>query len=96
MKLAAFKFDVPKELIALYPTKDRDGAKLMVMDRKTGKIKHDKFKNILDYFDEGDTFVVNDTKVFPARSQGHHRNLRAASGNSHERLRDGLSGSRRP
>jgi S-adenosylmethionine:tRNA ribosyltransferase-isomerase len=71
MKLNAFKFDVPKELIALYPTKDRDGAKLMVMDRKTGKIEHKKFKNILDYFNEGDTFVVNDTKVFPARMWGN-------------------------
>src|SRR5690606_13089284 len=71
MKLTSFKFDVPKELIALYPTKDRDGAKLMVMDRKTGKIEHKKFKNVLDYVDEGVTFVVNDTKVFPARMWGN-------------------------
>jgi S-adenosylmethionine:tRNA ribosyltransferase-isomerase len=65
MKLTAFKFVLPKEQIALYPTKDRDGSRLMVLDRKTGKIEHKKFKNILDYFDEGDTFILNNTKVFP-------------------------------
>lgn len=71
MKLAAFKYQVPKEQIALYPTKDRDGSKLMVLDRKTGKIEHKKFKNVIDYFDEGDTFILNDTKVFPARMWGN-------------------------
>ena len=71
MKLTAFKFAVPKEQIALYPTKDRDGSKLMVLHRKTGKIEHKKFKNILDYFGEGDTFILNDTKVFPARMWGN-------------------------
>ena len=71
MKLTAFKFDVPKEQIALYPTKDRDGSKLMILHRKTGKIEHKKFKDIINYFDEGDTFIVNDTKVFPARMWGN-------------------------
>lgn len=71
MKLTAFKFDLPKELIALYPTKDRDGSKLMVLHKKDGKIEHKKFKNVLDYFDEGDTFILNNTKVFPARMWGN-------------------------
>ncbi|HOY30085.1 MAG TPA: tRNA preQ1(34) S-adenosylmethionine ribosyltransferase-isomerase QueA [Flavobacteriales bacterium] len=71
MKLTAFKFALPKEQIALYPTKDRDGSKLMVLHRKDGKIEHKKFKNILDYFDEGDTFILNNTKVFPARMWGN-------------------------
>lgn len=71
MKLTSFKFDLPKEQIALYPTKDRDGSKLMVLHRKDGRIEHKKFKNILDYFDEGDTFILNNTKVFPARMWGN-------------------------
>ena len=71
MKLTSFKFDLPKEQIALYPTKDRDGSKLMVLHRKDGKIEHKKFKNVLDYFDEGDTFILNNTKVFPARMWGN-------------------------
>ena len=71
MKLTAFKFTVPKEQIALYPAKDRDGSRMMVLHRKTGKIEHKKFKDIINYFDEGDTFVLNDTKVFPARMWGN-------------------------
>lgn len=71
MKLTAFKFTLPKEQIALYPSKDRDGSRLMVLDRRTGKIEHKKFKNIIDYFDDGDVFVRNDTKVFPARMWGN-------------------------
>ena len=67
MKLTAFKFAVPKEQIALYPTKDRDGSRMMVLHRKTGKIEHKKFKDIINYFDEGDTFILNDTKVIPVR-----------------------------
>ena len=71
MKLTSFKFEVPKEQIALYPTKDRDGSKLMVLHKKDGKIEHKKFKDIMNYFDEGDTFILNDTKVFPARMWGN-------------------------
>ena len=71
MKLTAFKFALPKEQIALYPTKDRDGSRLMVLHRKDGRIEHKKFKNILDYFDEGDVFILNNTKVFPARMWGN-------------------------
>jgi S-adenosylmethionine:tRNA ribosyltransferase-isomerase len=71
MKLSDFKFDVPKKLIALYPTDNRDESRLMVVHRKTGEIEHKTFKDILDYFEEGDVFVANDTKVFPARLYGN-------------------------
>ena len=71
MKLSDFKFEVPKKLIALYPTENRDESRLMVVHRKTGEIEHRTFKDILDYFVEGDVFVTNDTKVFPARLYGN-------------------------
>ncbi|MFI5140899.1 MAG: S-adenosylmethionine:tRNA ribosyltransferase-isomerase, partial [Bacteroidia bacterium] len=54
MKLSAFKFNLPKELLAEYPAKTRDESRLMVVDRKTGKIHHKKFKDIINYFDDGD------------------------------------------
>ncbi len=69
MKLSEFKFDLPQSLIALYPA-DRGESRLMVVNRQTKKIEHKKFSEIIDYFDEGDTMVVNDTKVFPARLYG--------------------------
>jgi S-adenosylmethionine:tRNA ribosyltransferase-isomerase len=69
-KLSSFIFDLPKELIAQYPTPNRDDSRLMVVDRKTGKIEHRMFKELLYYFDEGDTLVFNNTKVFPARLYG--------------------------
>ena len=71
MKLSDFKFDVPKKLIALYPTDNRDESRLMVVHRKTGEIEHRSFKDIIEYFGEGDVFVTNDTKVFPARLYGN-------------------------
>jgi S-adenosylmethionine:tRNA ribosyltransferase-isomerase len=71
MKLTAFKFNLPKELLAEYPAKNRDESKLMVIDRKTGKIAHKKFKDIINYFDDGDMMIMNDTKVFPARMYGN-------------------------
>lgn len=71
MKLSQFKFKLPEELIAKYPTEERDEARLMVVDRKTGSIEHKIFKNVIDYFDEGDLFVFNDTKVFPALLYGN-------------------------
>ncbi len=71
MKLSHFKFDLPKELIAENPAKNRDESKLMVLDRKAGTIKHKKFKDIINYFDDGDVFLFNDTKVFPARMYGN-------------------------
>lgn len=71
MKLSKFKFNLPQELIALHPSKNRDESRLMVVNRKTGKIEHKVFKEILDYFDEKDVFVFNNTKVFPARLYGN-------------------------
>ena len=71
MKLSQFKFKLPEEQIAQYPAKNRDESRLMVIDRKTGKIEHRIFKEIIEYFDEKDVFVFNDTKVFPARLYGN-------------------------
>jgi S-adenosylmethionine:tRNA ribosyltransferase-isomerase len=70
MKLSSFGFNIPKELIAMYPAKNRDDSKMMVIDRKTGKIEHKKFHDILKYFGDGDVLILNDTKVFPARLYG--------------------------
>jgi len=70
MKLSTFKFDLPTKLIAAHPTEDRDESRLMVVHKATGKIEHRQFKDILDYFAEDDTLVVNDTKVFPALLYG--------------------------
>jgi S-adenosylmethionine:tRNA ribosyltransferase-isomerase len=69
-KLSQFKFDLPEELIAQYPSDERDQARLMVVNRATGKIEHKIFKDVLDYFDDGDTLIFNNTKVFPARLYG--------------------------
>ena len=73
MKLSDFKFDVPKKLISLYPAANRDESRLMVVHRKTGQIEHRLFKDIIEYFGEGDVFVMNNTKVFPARLYGKQR-----------------------
>ena len=71
MKLSQFKFKLPEERIALRPSYHRDECKLMVVHKKTGDIEHKVFKDVLDYFDEKDVFVFNDTKVFPARLYGN-------------------------
>ena len=71
MKLSQFKFNLPEERIAMEPTFHRDDSKLMVVHKKTGEIEHRLFKEVLDYFDEGDAFLFNDTKVFPARLYGN-------------------------
>jgi len=71
MKLSKFKFKLPDELIAQYPSKHRDESRLMVVHRKTGEIEHKTFKDVLDYFNENDLFIFNDTKVFPARLFGN-------------------------
>lgn len=71
MKLSQFKFKLPEEKIALHPTKYRDESRLMVLHKKTGKIEHKGFKDILNYFDDKDVFIFNDTKVFPARLYGN-------------------------
>ena len=70
MKLSQFKYFLPQELIALHPSEERDEARLMVVNRKTQTIEHKVFKDILNYFDEGDVFVMNNTKVFPSLLNG--------------------------
>ncbi len=71
MKLSKFKFDLPAELLAEYPSENRDESRLMVVNRKEGTIEHRTFKDVQDYLDEGDVLVMNDTKVFPARLYGN-------------------------
>ena len=71
MKLSQFKFKLPEDKIALHPAKYRDESRLMVVHKSTGKIEHKVFKDILDYFDDKDVFIFNDTKVFPARLYGN-------------------------
>jgi S-adenosylmethionine:tRNA ribosyltransferase-isomerase len=71
MKLSEFSFDLPEELIAEYPTDNRDESRLMVIHRDTGKIEHRLFKDIINYFNEGDVMIRNNTKVFPARMYGN-------------------------
>src|ERR1051326_1555184 len=71
MKLSQFKFNMPKDLLAEYPAKNRDESRLMVIHRKTGKFEHKKFKDVINYFGEGDVMVLNNTKVFPARLYGN-------------------------
>lgn len=70
MKLSQFRFDLPLNLIAQNPTKRREDARMMVVNRHTGEIENKHFRDILDYFDDKDCFVVNNTKVFPARMYG--------------------------
>ena len=70
MKLSQFQFILPKDRVAKEPTRWRDEARMLVLNRKTGEIEHKIFKDIIDYFGKGDTFVLNDTKVFPARLYG--------------------------
>jgi len=71
MKLSEFKFALPNELVANYPAENRDEARMMVIHRDTGVIEHKLFKDIINYFSDGDVMVVNDTKVFPARLYGN-------------------------
>jgi len=71
MKLSHFNFDLPPGLLAEYPSDNRDESRLMVLDKKKETIEHKSFKDIVNYFDEGDAFVLNNTKVFPARLMGN-------------------------
>jgi len=71
MKLSHFHFDLPEELLAEYPSEHRDEAKLMVLNRKDQTIEHKLFKDLIDYFEEDDVMVLNNTKVFPARLFGN-------------------------
>ena len=71
MKLSEFNYDLPEELIANYPSDNRDEAKLMVIHRDTGKIEHKLFKDLINYFEEDDVMIMNNTRVFPARMYGN-------------------------
>lgn len=71
MKLSQYKFTLPLELIAKYPAENRDESRLMIIDRATGEIEHKVFKDIINYFDDKDVMVFNNTKVFPARLYGN-------------------------
>jgi len=70
MKLSQFKFDLPLNLIAQHPAKKREDARMMVVHRRTGQLENRQFRDIMEYFDDKDVFVVNNTKVFPARMYG--------------------------
>lgn len=70
MKLSDFRYYLPQELIASFPTQERDESRLMILNRKTQTIEHKVFKDIIDYFDDGDVFLINNTKVFPALLYG--------------------------
>ena len=67
MKLSHFNFKLPEELLAEYPSEHRDESRLMVLDRANETIEHKLFKDVIDYFNEGDVMILNNTKVFPAR-----------------------------
>jgi S-adenosylmethionine:tRNA ribosyltransferase-isomerase len=71
MKLSQFKFNLPDSLIAHTPANIRDESRLMVLNRESGKIEHKVFKDVLDYFDDKDVMILNNTKVFPARMYGN-------------------------
>ena len=70
MKKSDFFYDLPQELIAQHPAEPRDSSRLMVLDKKTGAVKHDIFHNIAQYIEPGDCLILNDTKVLPARLYG--------------------------
>ncbi len=78
MKLSEFAIDIPEELVAEYPADPRDSCRLMVCHSKEQRIEHRTFKDILEYFDEGDIMVLNDTRVFPARLLGKKEKTGAA------------------
>lgn len=71
MKLSHFNFNLPQELLAEFPAENRDESRLMVVNRKTKTIEHKLFKDIINYFDDGDVMILNNTKVFPARMYGN-------------------------
>jgi S-adenosylmethionine:tRNA ribosyltransferase-isomerase len=71
MKLSKFKYILPDELISLHPSKNRDESRLLVLNRQTGDIEHKIFKDVIDYFNDKDVMVFNNTKVFPARLYGN-------------------------
>ena len=78
MTVEEFNYDLPEELIAQTPLKKRDESRLMVLDKETGEIEHKHFKDIVSYLNPGDTLVLNDTKVLPARLYGEKEDTKAA------------------
>ena len=77
MKLDDFDYELPEELIAQTPLKDRSASKFLVLDRNTGSIEHRHFKDLVNYLNKGDTLVLNDTKVIPARLIGEKTDTKA-------------------
>ena len=77
MKLSEFKYPLPRNLIAQHPASPRDSSRLMLIERKTERIEHLRFTDIVDFFEKGDCLVTNDTRVFPARLFGHKEKTRA-------------------
>ena len=77
MKVEEFDYYLPEELIAQTPIKQRDASRLMILDKKTGEIEHKHFYDIIDYLNKGDTLVLNDTKVLPARLIGEKESTKA-------------------
>ena len=77
MKLSQFKFELPEELLAKHPVPNRDESRLMVVHKDSDKIEHKQFKDILDYFDEKDFFIFNNSRVFPARLFGQKEKTNA-------------------
>lgn len=75
MKLSKFRFDLPQDLIAKFPTQNRDESRLLVVHKETGKLEHKVFKDLVDYVDDKDVLVFNNTKVFPARLYGNKEKL---------------------
>src|SRR5690606_33525526 len=71
MKLSHYNVNLLKVILADVPPENRDESRLMVVDRKKGTIEHKLFKDVIDYFDEGDVMILNNTKVFPARLYGN-------------------------
>ena len=78
MKTSDFYYDLPHELIAQTPLKERQKSRMMILDKNSGKIEHKIFENIVDYINKGDTIVLNDTKVLPARLFGHREGKKEA------------------
>ena len=77
MKVEDFDYNLPEELIAQTPLKKRDTSRLLVLDKNTGEIEHKHFKDIINYLNKGDTLVLNDTKVLPARLIGEKVDTKA-------------------
>lgn len=71
MKLSQYKYEFSEDMIARYPADNRDESRLLVVDRKTGKVDHKTFKDVISYFKDGDVMIYNNTKVFPARLYGN-------------------------